>query len=263
MKLSTPSYLTILVSVFVIASLLMGGLVLAQDAEPEHPHWTYEGEEGPSHWGELNPDYELCSLGEAQSPINIVDAQTLNLTDIAFDYAASALNIFNNGHTIQVQYDEGSSIVYNEIQYNLIQFHFHTPSEHTVNGESFEMELHFVHQDANGSLAVVGVLLHEGAENEAYAELFEHLPATEGEPEPTELSIEAAGLLPEETSYYTYGGSLTTPPCSQGVRWLVLTTPVEISAEQIETFRAIFEMNARPVQPLNERDLLQDSGANG
>ncbi len=253
----------ILLAVFMIVSLLMGALVVAQDAEPEHPHWTYEGEEGPAHWGEINPDYELCSLGEAQSPIDIADAQTLNLTDIAFNYTASALNIFNNGHTIQVQYDEGSSIVYNEIQYNLIQFHFHTPSEHTVNGESFEMELHFVHQDANGSLAVVGVLLREGAENPAYAELFAHLPATEGEPEPTELTIDAASLLPAETSYFTYGGSLTTPPCSQGVRWLVLTTPVEISAEQIEAFRAIFEMNARPVQPLNDRDLLQDRGTNG
>lgn len=259
MKRYTTVYLALFSSALLITSLLMMSPAKAQDAEPEHPHWTYEGEEGPEHWGELNPDYELCSVGEAQSPIDITEAQALNLTDIAFSYLPSALNIFNNGHTIQVQYDEGSSIVYNEIQYNLVQFHFHTPSEHTVNGESFAMELHFVHQDANGGLAVVGVLLREGAENAEYAALFDNMPATEGEPEPTELTINAASLLPAEATYFTYGGSLTTPPCSQGVRWLVLTTPVEISAAQIEAFQAIFEMNARPVQPLNERDLLQDS----
>lgn len=248
----------------VFAALLSVSLSFAQDDDhdddPEDAHWSYEGEEGPENWGELSELFSLCATGEAQSPIDIADTDQLDLTDIEFNYQPSMLNIFNNGHTIQVQYDAGSSIVYNEIRYNLLQFHFHTPSEHTVNGESVPMELHFVHQDpATGELAVVGVLLREGAENVEYAPIFDELPTESGDPQPSNLMVEALRLLPEDTTYYTYVGSLTTPPCSQGVRWLLLTTPVDISAAQIQAFQSVFNMNARPVQPLNERDLLQDS----
>lgn len=240
--------------------LLMGlvSLSLAQDP-PAAPPWSYEGDSGPANWGQLDPSFSLCDEGQAQSPIDLTNAATLNLSDIEFTYAPSALNIFNNGHTIEVEYDAGSQIIYNEIAYSLKQFHFHSPSEHTLNGQPAAMEVHLVHQDAVGNLAVVGVLLVEGEQdNPAYAPIFQNLPTEVGEPSPMG-QINAADLLPEEATFYTYLGSLTTPPCSQGVRWLVLTQPVALSAAQIESFRAIVAGNARPVQALNQRDLLLDS----
>lgn len=252
--------LMIVLSLFVLG---LGLVASAQEAThtDEPPHWDYTD---PAGWGALgeNAEYALCASGQAQSPIDISGAQELSLSDIEFNYAPSALNIFNNGHTIEVEYAEGSSITYNEIEYNLKQFHFHTPSEHQVNGETFGMELHFVHKDANGALAVVGVLLREtDVDNPAFADIFARLPAEKGEPEPTELTINAADLLPVERLFTTYVGSLTTPPCSQGVRWLVLSEPVALSSAQIDAFAAIFALNARPVQDLNTRDLLEDASA--
>jgi carbonic anhydrase len=251
-------------------TLLSLSAVHGQDATqeatpPAAPHWEYEGEEGPENWGDIDASFAACSTGHAQSPIDINSsiAQSVNLQDIKFDYQPSALNIFNNGHTIQVNYDAGSSITYNEIKYDLLQFHFHHPSEHTINGEAFDMELHFVHRDANGNLAVVGVLLNaDEAENEAFTSIFDNLPTEKGTPTPTETQIDANTLLPESHLFDTYVGSLTTPPCSEGVRWLVLTTPVDLSAEQVESFASIFELDARPVQEIHDRDLLQDSTEN-
>jgi carbonic anhydrase len=253
------------VMLIVLMNIVLVLAVYAQDSTstpPPAPHWTYEGAEGPEFWGKLAPEYALCSSGRAQSPIDIKGAASINLNDIQFNYQPSALNIFNNGHTIQVNYDKGSSIVYNENTYQLVQFHFHHRSEHKLDGKDFDMELHFVHQDAKGNLAVVGVMLKAGEkDNEAFKAVFDNLPPTKGDPQPTKLAIDASKLLPEKHLYDTYTGSLTTPPCSQGVRWLVLTTPVEISEHQIEVFGKLFESNARPVQPLNKRDLLADSEA--
>ncbi len=252
--------------VFVILAWMLLNVMVAngEEAAPgEPPHWTYEGEEGPEAWGSLDARYELCSTGHAQSPIDISGAEADDLTGITFHYNPSALNIFNNGHTIQVKYDEGSSITYNETEYHLAQFHFHHPSEHTINGEAFDMELHFVHLDAAGNVgAVVGVMLKQGeTENPAFAAIFGNLPAEKGDPQPTDIVINAADLMPESILYSTYSGSLTTPPCTQDVRWLVLSTPVELSAAQLEAFTSLFELNARPVQPLNVRDLLEDTTA--
>ncbi len=243
-----------------IASLATS--VFAQDTQPP-PHWEYEGEDGPEHWGELGEIYALCGTGTAQSPIDITSSTGVGLSDISFDYGESALNIFNNGHTIQVDADASSnSILYNGITYDLVQFHFHHPSEHTVDGVPAAMEIHFVHRDPHsGNLAVVGVLLTEGeTDNEAYAAVFDHLPAEMGEPDAMGNTLDLASLVPESTLFTTYNGSLTTPPCSEIVRWLVLDTPISLSSEQIEAFAAIHEMNARPVQPLNGRDLLADNG---
>ncbi|MFN8528502.1 MAG: carbonic anhydrase [Anaerolineae bacterium] len=245
--------------------LMMASTAMMQEAtetpEPAAPpHWEYEGEHGPGHWGELDSTYAACSEGLAQSPIDISGAQGVDLSDITFNYAPSALNIFNNGHTVQVAYDAGSSILYNGITYDLIQMHFHHPSEHTVNGEAFAMELHLVHRSASGNLAVVGVLLRESeTDNANYAVLFDNLPTEVGDPQPTDLTVDAASLLPESKGFFTYNGSLTTPPCSEIVRWLVLTEPVEVSAAQLEAFATLFENDARPVQPLNGRDLLEDT----
>ncbi len=258
---------TIKRSVYFVLLLLFPTLIIditkAQDAIPTPaplPHWEYEGtEDGPAQWGSLDDRFAACSQGKAQSPIDLNSPIAGNFTDIKFDYLPSALNIFNNGHTIQVKYDAGSSITFNETRYDLLQFHFHHPSEHTLNGETFAMELHFVHQSAAGNLAVVGVMISEGNENEALKSVFDNLPTTKGDPQPTELMTDASKIIPQNAGYFTYSGSLTTPPCTEGVRWLVLNQPLELSAEQIETFSRIFELDARPVQPLNDRDLLEDT----
>mgnify|MGYP002713165811 CR=1 FL=1 len=249
--------LLILLMLFISVNIMA---VYAEDeeGEDEPPHWDYEEVD---HWGELSPQYILCMDGTAQSPIDVQGALELNLADISFSYGATALSIFNNGHTIEVTADSGSSITYNEIQYDLAQFHFHHPSEHSVNGELADMEIHFVNKDPNGGgYAVVGVLLVEGeADNEAYADIFANLPPELSVAQATDIMVDLMSLLPETQTFYTYQGSLTTPPCSEVVRWLLLDTPVELSAAQIEAFAAIFEMNARHAQPVGERDLLHDS----
>ncbi len=237
---------------------LFGALYAALAADV---HWGYSGDDGPAYWGELSPEYFLCAEGFAQSPIDIREASAVDLIELEFHYRQTLNNIVNNGHTIQVDIAAGSHIVYNGIRYDLLQFHFHSPSEHTIGGEAAPMEIHFVHRDSNsGALAVVGVMLTEGeADNEAYASIFEAMPAEAGEPQalPAPLALDA--LLPQTRAYYTYNGSLTTPPCSEIARWLLLDSPVELSAGQIAAFKSIYDGNARPVQPLGKRDLLRDS----
>ena len=234
-----------------------GYFVLAADV-----HWGYDGDQGPANWGALSPDYAICADGSAQSPIDIRDASALDLVDIAFHYRDTAATIANNGHTIQVDVAAGSHIIYNGITYELLQFHFHSPSEHTIDGEAAPMEIHFVHRDPNsGALAVVGILLAEGvADNDAYAAVFDAIPAEAGEPQALSSPLALDALLPKKRAYYTYNGSLTTPPCSEIVRWLLLDTPVELSAAQVAAFTEIYAGNARPVQPLGQRDLLRDTG---
>lgn len=246
-----------------IAVVMMSALALpgaAQDNDDEHHDWTYDGEDGPENWGSLSPEFVQCIDGTAQSPIDISDATELDLVEIAFDYDETPLTVTNNGHAIQVDVAPGSTITYNGIAYDLLQFHFHHPSEHSVDGERADMELHLVHRDQDsGNLAVVGVLLTMGeADNAAYAPIFDNLPAAEGESVDAG-QLEIATMLPESQTYFTYQGSLTTPPCSEIVRWLLLDTPVTLSAEQVAAFADIFEMNARPVQPRGNRDLLHDS----
>ena len=224
-------------------------------------HWGYEGDQGPANWGALSPDFALCADGSAQSPIDIREASPLDLVDIEFHYRETANTIVNNGHTIQVDVAAGSAIVYNGITYELLQFHFHAPSEHSIDGEAAPMEIHFVHRDPNaGALAVVGVMLTEGeADSEAYAAVFDAMPADVGEPQAMSAPLDLDALLPQTRAYYTYQGSLTTPPCSEIVRWLLLDTPVALAAAQIAAYTDIYAGNARPVQPLGKRDLLLDS----
>jgi carbonic anhydrase len=257
-------------SFFLILILLNGmlflGAVAAQDDEEEHEedghHWSYEGEEGPEHWGEMSEDFALCGEGMEQSPIDIAMAEETELVDLEFNYADTEVNILNNGHTIQVNYDEGSTAMIEGVEYNLLQFHFHTPSEHTIDGEPAALEMHLVHADADSNLAVVGVMLMVGEEdNEALAALWDVLPAEEMEAMDAGMAVNVMDLMPEDHTYFHYYGSLTTPPCSEGVNWNVLTTPVMVSEAQLEAFEGIFEMNARPVQPINDRELLVDDGA--
>jgi carbonic anhydrase len=230
----------------------------AQDTGHDHA-WSYEGENGPAHWGDLEPAFSACKVGKEQSPIDIRNATEAKLPAIHFEYKNSSLKIINNGHTIQVNYDPGSFITVGDKKYQLIQFHFHRPSEERIHGRSYEMVAHLVHADSSGKLAVVGVLLEKGTANDTVNEVWAHMPKTEGkQQEFPGVQVNAAGLLPEKTAYYTYAGSLTTPPCSEGVTWLVLKSPTQISAEQIETFAKIYPMNSRPIQPLNGR-VVKDS----
>jgi carbonic anhydrase len=224
------------------------------------PHWSYEGAEGPEFWGKLTPNYALCANGLNQSPINITNTITADTSNIIFNYQPTPLNIINNGHTIQVNYDKGSSIKVDGTSYQLLQFHFHTLSEHTLNGKHSAMEMHFVHKSDEGNLAVVGVMMNQGRENSSLAPIWEHLPKKAGEEQHIDgVTINAMYLLPKEQLTYQYSGSLTTPPCSEGVKWLVLTTPIEVSTAQVAAFESIIGHNYRPVQPLTARQVLKDS----
>ena len=244
-----------------LAQVALVIVALAMVVRAQEAHWGYEGESGPEYWGGLSEEFALCESGRAQSPVNLVGATAVELVGIEFNYGESTGQIVNNGHTIQINVAEGNDIVYNEITYDLLQFHFHHPAEHTVEGQAAPLEAHFVHQDRNsGNLAVVGIMLHEGVEeNETWATVFDQLPQEVDASPVAAVILNLADFLPENRAYYTYQGSLTTPPCSEIVRWLILDEAVEVSAAQIEAFAAIFSGNARPTQPLGRRDLQFDS----
>lgn len=233
--------------------------------------WGYAAENGPDVWGQLNQEYILCAEGTHQSPIDIVNPMPTKLPTIVYEYySATGVNIHHNGHTIEVAYPEGSGILIDDTYYQLLQFHFHAPSEHTVAGKPFDMEMHLVHKSEEGNLAVVGLLIERGRHHPAFDPVWACLPATPLETQRIEngtvdLSMMLSpnrGTLDEAVqpfpSTYRYNGSLTTPPCSEGVKWIVLTTPVEMSESQIAAFKAIIHDNNRPVQPLNGRELLLD-----
>jgi carbonic anhydrase len=225
-------------------------VVLAEN----HAHWSYEGHAGSAHWGDLDESFKTCKLGKHQSPIDIETkkVQQSSLKPIVFAYRAEPAEVVNNGHTIQVNLPVGSAITIDGTEYKLLQFHFHTPSEEKINGKTYPMVAHLVHQNADKELAVIAVLFKEGKENDALKPIFDNLPPKEGNPRSLRTT-NAADLLPADHTYYAFTGSLTTPPCSEEVRWLVLKTPVEISASQLAAFRKLYKMNARPTQPLNGR----------
>jgi carbonic anhydrase len=224
------------------------------------PYWAYEGEEGPEHWGELDPDFATCGTGTHQSPIDVSKSVEKDLTNLVFNYQLSELNILNNGHTVQVNYDEGSYLELDGVQYNILQFHYHTPSEHTVEGIEFSAELHVVHKNSAGKLAVISILLKEGFFNKAYQPFIDNLPTEKNDVQNVGVKIDVFSLLPNIYTTYRYNGSLTTPPCTEGVQWLVFTTPVQISSEQLIKLQTVFDHdNNRPVQPLNDRILDEDN----
>lgn len=223
-------------------------------------HWGYTGEEGPDHWGDLDPAWEECASGMSQSPIDLATPTRAPMKTLKFFYEASELNIVNNGHTIQVNYQPGSYITVGGKVYDLLQFHFHSPSEHTVDGQPYDMVAHLVHKSADEELAVVGVLMEIGEASKFLKVIWGHIPLEEGEPEAiVGTYVNAKAMIPYLSGYYHYSGSLTTPPCSEGVRWFVMHTPMKVSAEQVSQFTDIFHSNARPVQPLNHRSLREDS----
>lgn len=234
-----------------VSAFLVSSLALAE----HHGHWSYEGRTGATHWAELDKDFKTCKVGKTQSPINIETKQVEKaaLKPIDFGYASGKAEVVNNGHTIQVNLPTGGTVMIDGVEYKLKQFHFHTPSEEKINGKAYPMVAHLVHQSVEGKLDVVALLFKQGKENAALKPLFASLPAKEGETKMLETSVNAADLLPSDHTYYSFMGSLTTPPCSQEVHWQVLKTPVEISAAQLGKFKQLYKMNARPVQPLNGR----------
>jgi carbonic anhydrase len=235
-----------------LAALFAAAPALA--ADPAHPtHWAYEGHGAPAHWAELDQANTACSLSRQQSPIDIKvkSAHKAALAPLAFNYQAGSAEVVNNGHTVQINLPAGSALQAGDHAAALLQFHFHTPSEESINGVRYPMVAHFVHKDADGHLSVVAVLFKEGKANATLAPVFAALPA-EGHPL-TLAAFDPAAILPAKHGYYQFTGSLTTPPCSDGVQWQVLKEPVELSKEQIAAFRHVYKMNARPVQALNGR----------
>ena len=238
--------------------VVIGCMLLASSAAfAEGAHWTYSGAGGPDEWAKLTPESGACA-GKNQSPINLTGFIKADLKPIKFAYKAGGNEILNNGHTVQVNYAEGSSISVDGIEFNLKQFHFHAPSENLIKGKSYPMEGHFVHADKDGNLAVVAVMFKEGAENKALNAIWSQMPKEEGEKTPLAMPFAAAGLIPAAHAYYRFNGSLTTPPCSEGVRWMVMKTPVAVSREQVEAFTHVMHHpNNRPVQAVNSRPVLE------
>ncbi|MSP02792.1 MAG: carbonic anhydrase [Acetobacteraceae bacterium] len=222
------------------------------------PHWGYEGAEGPAKWGEMSAEFKSCSIGTEQTPIDLRGSIKAQTGPVAIAYQKMPLTILNNGHTIQVNTPAGSKLDIGGTSYDLLQFHFHHPSEHLLAGKAFDLEAHFVHKSANGGLAVVGVFIQPGAANPGLTPIWAAMPAKAAPPsEVAGVTIEPGKLLPKERGYFRYMGSLTTPPCSEGLTWTVFRSPIQASPEQIRAFAALFPMNARPLQPLNRRFLLE------
>lgn len=237
----------------------------APAAAPEaKPHWTYEGEHGPSHWSDLSADYATCSAGKEQSPIDLPKKGELHPKHVRLltSYKAVPLKILNNGHTVQVDGTGEGTVKLGDATYELVQFHFHAPSEHKFAGKSFPLEMHLVHKNAAGQLAVVGVLFEEGKENTTLKDVFANAPKEESKEATTVagVQIDLSKFIPAGADYFDYPGSLTTPPCSEGVNWIVIEAPQKVGKNQIDAFRTAVHNHdtARPVQPLGARKVSEE-----
>ena len=247
-------------STLVLATLAAVAPALADDPHAHgEVHWSYQGHGGPAAWAKLNPEYATCGTGKHQSPIDIKTATHADLPEIQLAWQPGAFKVVNNGHTIQVTVPEGSSITVGDRKYELLQFHFHTPSEEAVKGKHAALVAHFVHKDAEGKLAVIGVLFDVGAENAGLAQVFAKMPAKAGEEATLDAPLDPSALVPAKRPYWEFEGSLTTPPCSEGVRWLVLQQRSTLSKAQLAAFQKLYPKNARPVQPLNGRAVRSSS----
>ena len=231
----------------------------AEKAGGHDAHWDYKGEAGPQAWGGLKAEFSTCSTGKRQSPIDIRDGITVDLEPVQFDYRASGFRVIDNGHTVQVNLAPGNFIQAAGRRWELVQFHFHRPSEERIDGRQFDMVAHLVHKDSDGKLAVVAVLLERGSIQPLVQTIWNNLPLEKGEEVPARAVIDLNHLLPPDRRYYTYMGSLTTPPCSEGVLWMVMRQPVPLSQEQIDIFARLYPMNARPVQQAAGRLIKQSN----
>lgn len=243
-----------------IVLCLMGvGLCLASTVwAGENVHWGYSGHEGPEFWGKLHPDFSHCSEGKNQAPINLTGMMDGDLSPLTVNYLPGGNEIINNGHTIKVDYSPGSTFTIDGHQYELKQFHFHTPSENWINDQSYPMEAHFVHTDKSGNIAVIALMFKAGDKNPELEKAWEAMPEKSEHNHKLAKTVNAKKLLPHALDYYRFNGSLTTPPCSEGVLWIVMKESVTASKEQIEKFsHAMPHPNNRPVQPKYARVVLK------
>jgi carbonic anhydrase len=231
----------------------------AQNAVPTPPpvirsnHWSYEGETGPANWGRINPSWTKCGSGTRQSPIDLRDGMKVDLDQIGFDYKPSSFNVMDNGHTVQVTLGGGNYITVQNRMYELVQFHFHRPSEERINGKGFEMVVHLVHKDVEGKFAVVSLLLERGKQQNTIQTVWNNLPLEKHELMAPAIMLDPGEMLPQRREYFTYMGSLTEPPCSEGVLWMVMKEPVQASPAQMALFSRLYPLNARPIQPTSGR----------
>ncbi len=261
---------SILLLVFCGTSLLKEAIAAQKTAQHEEnqTHWGYEPGNGPFSWGKLNKDWLLCAEGDQQSPIDLTGARQKKMDGMKLEFPTANLKIvhqthvleaLDNGHTIQINYDGGETLKIGNKRFALRQYHFHSPSEHTVNGRRNPMEMHMVHVSQDKKLAVIGVFIEQGRHNAAFDRIWSNLPTQTGQEVHHEnVQVDIDHFLPRNKATYRYRGSLTTPPCSEGVGWFVYVEPIELSRDQIEAFQKIFHGNNRPIQPLNDRTLWYD-----
>ncbi len=240
-----------------LAGLALCPLCASAGFAAEGAHWSYEGASGPAKWGDLDAASRVCSVGSQQSPIDIGGTVKAQLPALKTAWAKNADTIVNNGHTIQLNFELGSTLTVGKDSYTLLQFHFHHPSEHRIGGKSYAMEVHFVHRNFAGNLAVVGALITAGRPNAAFGKIVATMPAHEGAPVKAAAGIDPNKLLPALRGYYRYSGSLTTPPCSETVDWMLLTDAIPVAAADIAKFAKLYPMNARPAQKANRRFVLR------
>ena len=221
-------------------------------------NWSYEGHTGPRYWGDLNKKFIMCKIGKNQSPIDInkKDLVKACLNPLKLEYNSKAKSVVNNGHTIKVDVTPGSYLYVDGKKFELKQFHFHTPSENTIDGKNYPMEAHFVHLNKDGEIAVIGVMFKLGKENFALKKFQNSICSTINKKKTINTYLNPLELLPKNKDYYRFNGSLTTPPCTEGVRWFVFKEPVEMSKEQLKIFSKIMGKNNRPTQPINARKVL-------
>jgi len=249
----------------IVMTLCVAGAILTGGVQAGSGHssqWGYKGHEGPEKWATLSGEYATCGAGTRQSPIDLskIGKVQASLEAIKFNYKPVATDIINNGHTIQLNYQPGSSITVADKTYDLLQFHFHSPSENTVSGKPFDMEMHLVHKSKDGDLAVVGVFIKQGKENPTLKPTWKNMPSKAGAHKMIAgVNLNASNLLPRNKAYSHFKGSLTTPPCSEGVNWFVMDEPIEVSTKQLAKFIDVIGLNARPVQNLNDRFVLKIS----
>lgn len=271
-KKHTPSLVAVIILLLVLGGTsLIKVAVAAQEIaqrKDSQSHWGYEPGNGPSSWGKLNRDWSLCAEGKQQSPVDLSGARQKKTDEMKLEFPTANLKVvhqthvldaLDNGHTIQINYDGGETLEIGNHRFALRQYHFHSPSEHTVNGRHYPMEMHMVHVSADKKLAVIGVFIEQGRHNEAFDRIWSNLPTQTGQEVHIEnVQVDIDHILPENKATYRYRGSLTTPPCSEGVGWFVYVEPIELSRDQIEAFQKIFHGNNRPTQPMNDRSLWYD-----
>ena len=224
-----------------------------------HPHWSYDGATGPHAWARLSPEFAKCGNGERQSPIDIRDGMKVELDPIAFEYRPSGFRVIDNGHTIQANVNGWNSIRVMGRRFRLVQFHFHSPSEEMIDGQQFDMVVHLVHKDGEGRLAVVAVLVEAGARQPALQAVLNNLPLEKGMEVMAGSNLDLNQILPDNRKYFTYMGSLTTPPCTEDVLWIVMKQPVQATAEQMNLFARMYPMNARPIQSARGRTIKESN----